>query len=302
MGVVFVLNAIIGPKQTITGEGYKMATTTDSLALNVINESLKLPFIKVDRSDFLIKTFSNKTDDMPKLLKEGPQALFSKEELDHIASNIINSNVLKSTSISFASGLPGGIAIAATIPADMAQFYGYSLKLAQEISYVYGYQNIWDGQGELTEDAKNTLILYLGIMFGVTSAGSTIRVLSNKLAIQALKKLPNKTLTKHLYYTILKKVLAIFGAKLTKTTFAKGVSKVIPVVGGVLSGSMNYLALKPMANKLKDELGKSINYTQKDFEQDIKILTEEDVLVTDHDPNATTEYSDTSGINPVDKI
>lgn len=67
-----------------------METTKDSLALNVINESLKLPFIKVDRSD-LKKTFSNKTDDMPKLLKEGPQALFSKEELDHIASNIISS-------------------------------------------------------------------------------------------------------------------------------------------------------------------------------------------------------------------
>jgi len=278
-----------------------MAITEDSLALNVINESLKLPFIKVDRSDFLTKTFSNKIDDMPKLLREGPQAFFSKEELDRIASNVIKSNVLQSSSISFASGLPGGIAIAATIPADMAQFYGYSLKLAQEISYVYGYQDIWTNQDELTEDAKNTLILYLGIMFGVSSAGSTIRILSNKLALQALKQLPNKTLTKHLYFTILKKVLAIFGTKLTKATFAKGVSKVIPVVGGVLSGSMNYLSLKPMANKLKDELGKSVNYTQQDFEQDIKILNEEDVLVTEYEPNGTTTY-DPSDINQIDKI
>ncbi|MFT9334720.1 MAG: bacteriochlorophyll 4-vinyl reductase [Leuconostoc mesenteroides] len=278
-----------------------MAINKESAALNVINESLKLPFIKVDRSDFLTKTFSNKIDDMPKLFKEGPQAFFSKEELDRITSNVINSNVLKSSSISFASGLPGGVAIAATIPADMAQFYGYSLKLAQEISYVYGYQNIWANQDELTEDAKNTLILYLGIMFGVSSAGSTIRILSNKLALQALKQLPNKTLTKHLYFTILKKVLAIFGTKLTKATFAKGVSNVIPVVGGVLSGSMNYLSLKPMANKLKDELGKSVNYTQQDFEQDIKILNEEDVLVTEYEPNGTTTY-DPSDINQIDKI
>ncbi|WP_260188570.1 EcsC family protein [Lactiplantibacillus plantarum] len=278
-----------------------MAINKESVALNVLNESLKLPLIKVDRSDFLTKTFSNKIDNMPKLFKEGPQAFFSKEELDRIASNVINSNVLKSSSISFASGLPGGVAIAATIPADMAQFYGYSLKLAQEISYVYGYQDIWTNQDELTEDAKNTLILYLGIMFGVSSAGSTIRILSNKLALQALKQLPNKTLTKHLYFTILKKVLAIFGTKLTKATFAKGVSKVIPVVGGVLSGSMNYLSLKPMANKLKDELGKSVNYTQQDFEQDIKILNEEDVLVTEYEPNGTTTY-DPSDINQIDKI
>ncbi len=47
--------------------------------------------------------------------------------------------------------------LAATIPADMAQFYGYSLKLAQEISYVYGYQNIWANQDELTEDRKSVV-------------------------------------------------------------------------------------------------------------------------------------------------
>ena len=48
--------------------------------------------------------------------------------------------------------------MAATIPADIAQFYGYSLKLAQEISYIYGYHDLWNNQDELTEEAKNTLI------------------------------------------------------------------------------------------------------------------------------------------------
>ena len=82
--------------------------------------------------------------------------------------------------------------MAATIPADIAQFYGYSLKLAQEISYIYGYHDLWNNQDELTEEAKNTLILYLGIMLGVTSAGSVVRILSNRLSIQALKRLPQK--------------------------------------------------------------------------------------------------------------
>lgn len=48
-----------------------MAINKESVALNVINESLKLPFVKVDRSDFWTKTFINKIDDMPKLFKEG---------------------------------------------------------------------------------------------------------------------------------------------------------------------------------------------------------------------------------------
>lgn len=275
-----------------------MEQNNESLALKVVNESLKLPFIKIDRSEFLIKKFGEQVDDIQKLIDEGPQVFFSKEELDKSAIEVINANVLQSSSLSFASGLPGGFAMAATIPADIAQFYGYSLKLAQEISYIYGYNNMWSDQGELTEDAKNTLILYLGIMLGVTSAGAAVRILSNKMALQALKKIPQKALTKTIYYPIIKKVMAIFGTKLTKATFAKGVSKFIPLVGGAVSGTMNYISLKPMANRLKDELGKNINYTTKDFEQDIKILNDEDVIIT----NSDVEYDDENYLKQLEKL
>lgn len=266
-----------------------METKNESFALKVINESLKLPFIKVDRPEFLMKTFGEQVDDIQKLIDEGPQVFFSKEELDEKAQKAINVTVLKSSSLSFASGLPGGFAMAATIPADIAQFYGYSLKLAQEISYIYGYNNIWNDQGELTEDAKNTLILYLGIMLGVSSAGAAVRILSNKMAAQALKRIPQKALTKTVYYPIIKKVMAVFGTKLTKATFAKGISKVIPLIGGAVSGSMNYFSLKPMANRLKDELGKNVSYTQKDLEQDIKILKNEDVVIDNYDVDSDDE-------------
>lgn len=275
-----------------------MEQNNESLALKVVNESLKLPFIKIDRSEFLIKKFGEQVDDIQKLIDEGPQVFFSKEELDESATKVINANVLQSSSLSFASGLPGGFAMAATIPADIAQFYGYSLKLAQEISYIYGYNNMWSDQGELTEDAKNTLILYLGVMLGVTSAGAAVRILSNKMALQALKKIPQKALTKTIYYPITKKVMAIFGTKLTKATFAKGVSKFIPLVGGAVSGTMNYISLKPMANRLKDELGKNINYTTKDFEQDIKILNDEDVIIT----NSDVEYDDENYLKQLEKL
>lgn len=275
-----------------------MEQNNESLALKVVNESLKLPFIKIDRSEFLIKKFGEQVDDIQKLIDEGPQVFFSKEELDESAIEVINANVLQSSSLSFASGLPGGFAMAATIPADIAQFYGYSLKLAQEISYIYGYNNMWSDHGELTEDAKNILILYLGVMLGVTSSGAAVRILSNKMALQALKKIPQKTLTKTIYYPIIKKVMAIFGTKLTKATFAKGVSKFIPLVGGAVSGTMNYISLKPMANRLKDELGKNINYTTKDFEQDIKILNDEDVIIT----NSDVEYDDENYLKQLEKL
>lgn len=41
-----------------------METKNESYALKVINESLKLPFIKVDRPEFLMKTFGEQVDDI----------------------------------------------------------------------------------------------------------------------------------------------------------------------------------------------------------------------------------------------
>lgn len=256
-----------------------MSNKEESLALNVINESLKLPFVKVDRDEFLVKVFGKDIDDKNRLLDQGPQVIFTKEELDRKAQSRINYLTTQSSAVSFATGIPGGLAMAATIPADVAQFYGYSLKLAQEISYIYGYDDIWTDQGELSEEAKNTLILYLGIMLGVSSAGSITRILSSKLSAQALKKIPQKALTKTFYYPIIKKVLAVFGTKLTKASFAKGVSKIIPVVGGVISGGLNYASMRPMANRLKNELSQSINYTESDLQDDLKVLQQEEVIV-----------------------
>lgn len=269
-----------------------MSEPEKSLGLKVFNESLKLPFVKVNRSEFLMKTFGNEIDDKTKLISEGPQAFLSRQELDAKANNRITYIVSQSSALSFVAGIPGGFAMAATIPTDIAQFYGYALKLAQEISYIYGYDDIWNEQGELSEDAKNVLLLYLGIMLGVNSAGSAIRILSSKLSAQALKKIPQKALTKTIYYPIMKKVLAVFGTKLTKSTFAKGISKTIPVVGGIVSGSINYLSMKPMATKLQNELSKSINYNEKDLRQDLKILKDSDVKITSPDTDIDLDESE----------
>ncbi len=41
---------------------------------------------------------------------------------------------------------------------------------------------------------------------------------------------------------------------MTKEVFAKGVAKVIPVVGGFVSGGLTFASYKPMAKKLKKYL------------------------------------------------
>lgn len=244
----------------------------EKFALKVIESAIKLPFVKVNRTEFLAKHFPKNIN---KVIEEGPQSVFKKKELDKVADKVINAAVIKSSSLSFAAGLPGGLAVGATIPADMAQFYGYVLKLAQEIAYIYGHKDLFNENNELDEDARNKLILYLGAMLGVSAATSTVRVLSKQAANQASKTISQKALTKTFYYPILKKVLKTFGVKLTKDTFAKGISKTIPVLGGVVSGGMNFFSLKPMARKFKNQLSDSLNDDNSDYIHDLKIIEAE---------------------------
>ena len=226
------------------------------LALQVLQQVVKLPVVKVDRSKFLVDKFSKLLDpnDIPRLLEEGPTALLSQDVLDKVADSCIKDNVLLASGTSVLAGIPGGLALAITIPTDVAQFYAFSLKLAQELGYIYGYDDLWASRDELSEDAQNTLLLYLGVMLGVNGTAALLRAGGVAIAKQVMKTVPQKALTKTLWYPILKKVLKIFGVNLTKGGLAKGMGKFIPILGGVISGGLTFATMKPMGESLQKEL------------------------------------------------
>lgn len=146
------------------------------LAMQVLQQVVKLPVVKVDRSKFLVDKFSKELDpkDIPTLLEQGTTTLLSQEILDRVANACIRDNVLLASGTSVLAGLAGGLAMAITIPADVAQFYAFSLKLAQELGYIYGYEDLWASREELSEDAQNTLLLYLGVMLGVNGTAALV--------------------------------------------------------------------------------------------------------------------------------
>ena len=225
---------------------------TSEVALEtIISNAIKIPGVKVDRDKFLAELLVKETDNIQLVLDEGPiVAGIEEKRLKKIAEKLILDRTAKSSITSFAMGIPGGLAMAATIPADILQFYGMTLKLAQELTYLYGAQDLWqDGQVD-EELVRNQLILYCGVMFGVTGASAGVRLLSTQLAKTALKKLPQKALTKTFWYPIIKQIGKGIGIKVTKTTLANGVSKVIPIVGGFVAGTITFISMKPMAEKL----------------------------------------------------
>lgn len=196
---------------------------------NVIGTAIQIPGVKVIRDKFLAETFATEDIAIQEVLDVGPVAAgVSKDRLALIANKLILKRTSQSSAASFVAGIPGGLAMAATIPADVLQFFGMALRLAQELSYLYGAQDLWrDGQVD-DERVQNQLLLYCGVMFGVSGAVSGVRVLSTQIAKTTLKKLPQKALTKTFWYPMVKQIGKAVGVKITKSTVAKGVSKAVP--------------------------------------------------------------------------
>lgn len=255
---------------------------------NAITSAIQIPGVKVDRRKFLSEVFSSEDVIIQDVLDLGPiEAKVSQEELSALASKLILKRTSQSSLASFAAGIPGGLAMAATIPADVLQFFGMALRLAQELSYLYGADDLWhDGQVD-DEKVKNQLLLYCGVMFGVSGAVSGVRVLSTQIAKTTLKRLPQKALTKTFWYPIIKQIGKGIGIKVTKSAVAKSVSKAIPVLGGVVSGGLNFASMMPMAKRLQSALDSaSFGYSEADLEKDIyeieNIVVDESVESTEN--------------------
>lgn len=238
---------------------------------SIITTAIQIPSVKVNRNKFLAEVFAAEDVVIQDILDYGPvEAKVSQEKLSALASKLILKRTSQSSLVSFAAGIPGGLAMAATIPADVLQFFGMTLRLAQELSYLYGAQDLWQSGQIDDEKVKNQLLLYCGVMFGVSGAACGLRVLSVQVANTALKKIPQKALTKTFWYPIIKKIGKAVGVKITKNVVAQGVKKAIPVIGGVISGALNFASMMPMANKLQVALDSAaFGYTEEDLEKDI---------------------------------
>ncbi|MCR5523035.1 MAG: SHOCT domain-containing protein [Clostridia bacterium] len=241
---------------------------------DIISSSIKIPGVKVNRKSFLAEQFSQMGENIQEIIDKGPiEAGISKETLKSMADKLIFKRTSQSSIASFIAGIPGGFAMMATIPADVMQFFGMALRLAQELSYLYGASDLFV-DGEIDDDkVKSQFIMYCGVMFGVSGAVTGVRVLTTQIAKTAGKKIPQKALTKTIWYPIVKKIGKAIGVKITKTTVGNAAEKAIPVVGGVISGTMNFASMMPMAKRLMNTLDKAcFDYTDEELAADIEAM------------------------------
>jgi hypothetical protein len=154
------------------------------------------------------------------------------------------------SSVSFATGLPGGWWVAGTVPADLTQFFWHTLVILQKLAYLYGWPELLSEEGELDDETLLILTVFIGVMFGAESAGKILSDLAERVAAQVLKRLPRETLTKWGLYRLAREVAKWIGIKLTKESFARVLSKLVPILGGLISGTITWIAFTLMTNRL----------------------------------------------------
>lgn len=232
-----------------------MAEENDSFE-KALTLAMTLPYVNVNREKFLKSTLSKQYSDQKvqiAIAQTPEEAGISLDTLDKLANNAIKYETTKVTSVSALAGLPGGLAMVGTIPADTVQYLGHLLRVAQKLAYIYGWDQFISDEG-MDDDMRNTMTIFIGVMFGIETANAAIHQIARVAAAGAAKKIANKALTKGWLYPIVKKVAGLLSVRMTKDIFAKSVSKAIPFLGALTSGTLTYVTYKPMATKLKSKL------------------------------------------------
>ena len=185
----------------------KKPAETKSLSLwdRVLSTSLKLPFVNVNRDEFLTKELSKFCTPMQMMtaLEVSPTEVLNKKEIDKIANQCISYHLTMVCGTSALMGLPGGWWMAGTIPTDLTQFYGHILSLMQKLIYLYGWPSLTNVNKQLDDESLNIMTLFVGAMMG------------NKLAVEALSKVAGHV-TKNASIKISETVIAQYAVKIAQ--------------------------------------------------------------------------------------
>lgn len=226
---------------------------------DVIIKGLKTPGIKINRAEFLAKTLKKRfpQETIDAAIAESPmRANIAQTEIDKMANEAINFERTCVSGISAALSAPGGVAMVATVPADLMQYYAYLLRMAQKLLYLYGFPQIdTEETGEKFDDGTmNTLILCFGVMYGVAGANKALLTVARALGAGLSKKFMQTAVTKGTIYPVLKAILKCFNVKLTKQLASKAINHSLPVIGGVIGGGITFFSFKSCGEKLKKTL------------------------------------------------
>ena len=228
-------------------------------AVFFLKKLVRIRGVRISREDFLrqeLRKLHLSDAEIECAIASNPlSAGVSRKLLDKLANDAISFETKKSTALSFAAGIPGGFAMLGTVPADLAQYYVHSLRIMQKLAYLYGWKEFLTDLDDIDDETIAQMGLFFGVMLGVAGAAESMRDFARMIVAPAIeKRVARKALMKTTWYPVVMKSLRVIGVSVTKQSMAKTMSKILPLIGGVISGGMTFVALHTQATRLKQHL------------------------------------------------
>lgn len=223
--------------------------------IGMLRNAARMPMVKIHRDAFLRKALKGeaRSEVIENAVMYSPQAAgIPLERIDRIAARVINRESKQVAGLSFVAGLPGGLALAAAVPADIVQYFAHMMRVEQKLAYLYGWPSMLASDGGVSQDTLDHLVMLMGVMMGVEGAEGAVRYATLEMAKQGMAKYARRrAVLQSADQPILGHVLRFIAQKLGEEGAKKTMGKVVPVIGGVISGGMTYMTFKPSAKKLQ---------------------------------------------------
>lgn len=228
-------------------------------ALDFLAKVVRVPGVRVNREEFLrqeLRKLHLSDDVIARAIDLNPlHAGVSLTAIDRLAEEAISYETNKSAAISFVAGIPGGFAMLGTIPADLMQYYAHALRIMQKLAYLYGWGELLPDGRDADDDTLGVLAVFFGVMLGVGGAAQSLTAFARVAAKTAYQNHATKrALMSITWYPVVKHSLRLIGINITKSTAAKGFSKIVPVIGGFVSSGLTFMALQSQSALLKEHL------------------------------------------------
>ena len=155
----------------------------------------------------------------------------TEKAIDKMVSN----QRLKCTATGFVTGLGGLVTLPITIPADLASSLYIDIRMIASVAAIRGY--------DINSDEVKTLV-YLCIV------GNSVGDVLKQAGLKSLTNYTAKVLIPKISNAIAAKVAENVGNKLllkTSTKVLPKLGKMVPVIGGVVSGAYNYAEVSAFA-------------------------------------------------------
>lgn len=243
----------------VIGDASGQQSAPEQRALEFLAKVVRVPGVRVNREEFLrqeLRKLRMDDDAIARAIDSNPLlAGVALTEIDRLAEEAISYEMNKSAAISFVAGIPGGFAMLGTIPADLMQYYVHALRIMQKLAYLYGWGELLPDGRDADDDTLGVLTVFFGVMLGVGGAAQSLTAFARVAAKTAYQNHATKrALMSITWYPVVKHSLRLIGINITKSTAAKGFSKIVPVIGGFVSSGLTFMALQSQSALLKGHL------------------------------------------------